>query len=369
MAHFQRLPVELLTMIVEELCWCRSPSPYVDCHCSAIRCRVHLGREKTGLEADYQTLSALCLTSKLFNNLATKHLYHYIPDLVSDAQWWLLLRTLVTRRDLGQHVRSLESMTRSYGLAPTYPEVELYFQDQLRALQARRVEAGESLSVWDERQFKLQLNDGSSYSLISLLTCLCPNVESIHAQLTGWGDSFEFCLPRAMPMLRKVALEWHDTEGGLSLGFLTDLFRAAPNIESMIIDPCSQERDGVSGLTLDRLTYLELRQSMVGATALDSIYRLCPNLEVFKYETGDHCIGHEQFAPRDLQRATLNHARNLKMLTMQEGRGRWEELYDLLRVDPSVHEDVLVELGAMIKARGIECRITPMGGMRWEAAN
>ncbi|KAK4653402.1 hypothetical protein QC762_507015 [Podospora pseudocomata] len=353
MARLQDLPVELLTKIVEDFCWCQSPPPHADCHCLTIRCEAHLGREETGLEADYETLAALCLTSRLFNDLATKHLYHYIPDLDSDAQWWLLLRTLVTRRDLGQHVRSLDIVTRDYKTTPDYPEVERYLQDQVKALQAQRVEAGGKLSPWEEREF----STGASNYLISLLTSLCPNVESIRARLTG--DSFDFCGAQTMSMLKKVAFEWYDTEGGICLAGLRNLLQAAPSIESMIISPFSQEDDDKLELTLNKLTYLELRHSMVGAGALDSIYKLCPNLEIFKYETGDACIGYEQFAPQDLQRATLNHAQKLRMLMMKEGPGRWEELYDD-HLHPGVYEDALVELDAALKARGIECRITPL---------
>ncbi len=46
------------------------------------------------------TLHRLTLTCQLLNAIATPHLYHYpLPD-----RWWLLVRTLIARPDLGQAV-------------------------------------------------------------------------------------------------------------------------------------------------------------------------------------------------------------------------------------------------------------------------
>ncbi|KAK4179601.1 hypothetical protein QBC36DRAFT_385057 [Triangularia setosa] len=277
MACFWDLLLELVTKIVKDLCWCKDSLPDDQCHCLKTSCETHSDRE-CAFESDCETLAALCLTSKLLNTRAS---YHYLSDLGSDSQLSLLLRTLVTCQDFSQHVRSLDM------------KVETYFQGQVENLKARRAETGERPPI----------------------TCR-----------TG-----------TMTNLKKAVLEWYDTESGMGLGGLGKLLHAAPNIETIIITPLSQDDDEkLDGLTLAKLTYLELRRSLVGAGALVSIFKLCPNLEIFKYEIGDHYISNEQ---------------KLKVLTVETSSDQWN---GVTLMDQNAHSDALAELEIAVKAQGIE---------------
>ncbi|KAK4179600.1 hypothetical protein QBC36DRAFT_179764, partial [Triangularia setosa] len=67
-------------------------------------------------------------------------------------------------------------------------------------------------------------------------------------------------------------------------------------------------------LTLVKLTYLELWNTMISNITLAELYTMAPNLQCLKYRIGGPCRGYEEFGPQVLLNATLSHAQNLKCL-------------------------------------------------------
>ncbi|KAK0736668.1 hypothetical protein B0T21DRAFT_411820 [Apiosordaria backusii] len=302
MARFQDMPLELVTMIVEQLCYHGEPSHEHQCHCRSIPC--NCDPHESSIGSDNATLASLCLTSKLLNDIATKHLYHN-PDC--ETRWPLLARTLIARQDLAQQVQQFETF---------------------QADDCREDENG---------------------SPVSLMMALCPNLVGIRADI-NLGDDFVFSHPRTRPNLKKVELVWWDTHSGISFHDLDRLFCAAPNIQAMTMWTVNDEQGGFcEGVTLEKLTHLELKNAMISHDALVALYIMAPNLQTLKYEIGIF-VGDEQFGPQELLDATLSHARNLKRLVFKQYH--WAK--NALIQDDIEFKSQLDSLKTGMKNRGIE---------------
>jgi hypothetical protein len=326
------LPLEVMYEIVEELCL----------HCTPPK------REEIGEADQYRarrlritSLASLCLTSRTLNSIAARHLYHR-PDC---REWWLLARTMSTRKDLARHVKHMNSLRWKYA----------YFQDE----KPHRISG-----YYNKKPRLLEYADMTEADRIALLSAgtdaskdimcsLCPNLE--HLVVNDRCFREYFCRPRdSMMNLRHLEVrDVMDPEYGCEIADFASLFRAAPALTSLRFTEAGHCGD--LQLTLSHVTRVDLDWCNVDAESFGNVLRLCPHLERLSYmATLDSCETGEQFTPRDAQENIIRHAHNLKSFHLDLSECEWvgrEEEPDL--------EGEFDEAKRILTARGIDFTFRP----------
>src|SRR5690349_11335034 len=168
MAIFSDLPVELIEEIVGGLCIACTPIETRCCYNSSCNC-AEMGPADL---ARISALASLCLTSHHLNNIATQHLYHHVHG----QQWWLLARTLLSRKDLAQLIRSIRiGFDRGVNESDCPPQVVAYYNSRHRIYLETLSEndCNKAISHLDINE----LYAGSGNIQIEILSSLCPNLE------------------------------------------------------------------------------------------------------------------------------------------------------------------------------------------------
>lgn len=137
MDGFLDLPLELVPMIVEQLC----KDSNFDNRCT-------------------HALASVCLTCRL-NNFGTKNLYHDLECI--KTFWSLLIRTLIKRPDIAQHVRSARVQVQLPVNCP--PNVKTYFQERIENAHPGR----ETEYMFKKRPYQFAA---------AMLASLCPNLKT-----------------------------------------------------------------------------------------------------------------------------------------------------------------------------------------------
>lgn len=327
MQSISQLPAELIDEIVGSLClYCcpphTEPREYEcqDEHCWSPEERLRV-----------KTLTSLCMTSKSLNASATRHLYH----CPTPEKWSSLARTLITAPDKARCVKDLR-----LGVSD-WPDDSSLIPETVVAYRGARIEAYVpvlgSVEDFDRAEYFADYSfEGTVHAegfvhyndniTVDIVTSLCPSLERLEASL-GYFKAFCFCAPNSLMALTHVSLRHNDTEGGLGLDDITDLFRAAPNLTSISLYQVSMEGDDDDGddgddgsdndskdvpVPLHLVKYLRLQNSAVGKGALGVILRTCPNLETFEYDAGGSCIGYEQFTPLQAKDMIFRYAPSLR---------------------------------------------------------
>ncbi|KAK4167835.1 hypothetical protein QBC43DRAFT_202808 [Cladorrhinum sp. PSN259] len=339
MALLTHLPVELVEEIVAGLCIACTPIETRCCYNSNCYC-AEMGPADL---ARISALASLCLTSRHLNNIATRHLYHHVHG----QQWWLLARTLLSRKDLAQLIRSMRiGFGRGVNEADCPPQVVAYYNSQRKIYLDALPENYRNEAIYHLGNGKLYAGDGNIQ--IDILSSLCPNLETLEA-IISYFEVFRFCAPHSMPHLRSVVLSHSDTELGIDLGNVALLFRAAPNITHALfymVNSC-----GKLDATLPKLTSLDFQSSTFDGPSLVEILSTCPNLETFRYEMGGAIVGHEQFTIQEAQDVFLAHAVNLEWLCLEAGDNyNWEDEWDAAEAS---------EMGELLAERGVRFEFKP----------
>jgi len=241
--------------------------------------------------SDLSTLWSLCLTSRHFNDIATRHLYH-CPFGAHDADtWWLLARTLISRPDIAAHVRELH-LHKFHELEEPAPPREI--SDLFASgLLVRNGHSGRTPpSASDEQRWTLpRLMRGEPASCIDLMINVCPNLETLEATVDIFDDAkwyyiplFTFCQPQSMPALRNLTIIPKKIRDGMSFDYILDLLKAAPYLASICCSGLTS-CDGL-GFELCHVTSLDLKSSAIDDDSLADIFRSFPNLETFSYQSG-----------------------------------------------------------------------------------
>lgn len=338
MGLFSNLPAELVEEIVAAFCVECTPGEERRCFDANCGCR---DDDHTGAVA---SLASLCLTSRHLNSVATRHLYHRLHC----NRWWLLARTLITRRDLAQVAKGMRFGNRgSVGKKDCPPEVLAYFEEQREAYLdglPERMREG-ALSRREEED---DLYKGNGNIQLDIMTSLCPNLETLHASIS-YFDAFRFCKPQSMMSLHSIVLSHADTEYGIHLENAEPLFRAAPNITNMIFHMLASS-DSLD-FTLDKVTTLDLQYSTIDGQSLVNVFMACPNLETFRYRMGGAIVSYEQFTVAEARDAFLAHAPNLKSVCLDsESNDQCSDEWDGSEME---------DMGRMLEERGIRFEFSP----------
>ena len=277
MTSMGKLPLEVVDAIVEKLCL----------HCTKITERLDGYQRKNRMAA----LTSLCLTSRALNQVATRHLYHR-PDC---AKWWLLAKTLIARKELRSQVKHLVStgwkLNDEGGLLE---HIEVISENE-RATLLPGYTAGET--------------DGG----MQIMCNLCPNVERLEVN-DGEFENYFFRPPGSMTEVTYLEVTADDPEYGFNIAELGVLFRAAPNIATLV---CNEAGNcGDLPVTLSRVTRLDLDWCDLTAEAFECVLGHCPNLERLRYiSKGFAYEASEPFTPRDAKEIierSRNHLKRLK---------------------------------------------------------
>lgn len=326
MPCFEEIPFELLTSIAESI----GRRGTRDCShgCMAVRPRWGHGHEcllSTGPNAASvgecksrsQTLAALSLTSRRLHAAATRELYRR----PATHKWWLLARTLLARPELA---RLVDELCFPGGFQSWADVVEADVSAEVLAYYRAKREAHIATLSDHARQFyncdlsSGVLNDDNEFEqAISVVVSLCPALKILEAEI-GYFDMFHFCTPLSMLALHTVEVVHYDDRYGMNMEQMVPLFKAAPNLKVVRCRTISDEKYNDLGLTLPKVTKLDLQNAALHADALRAWLVVCPNLETFTYEGGPPAVGLEQFSPSEALQLMMEHGRKLQKVVLDE---------------------------------------------------
>jgi hypothetical protein len=292
---------------------------------------------RSAAEAGTIALAALCLTSRRLGHAATRPLYHRPIT----TKWWLLAHTLLTRPELAHHVKTLQffdSLDYPKEESAVSPLVLSYYNTQLTTYATAAIPEADENNYNRRAQFLRQhpvsaFLDGESADQVSLITNLCPAAERVEADTDyGWGV-LHFCAPDSMLALHTVELVHPDPEGGLDLGSLVPLFRAAPNLRVVRCQGVANE-DGhgllEAGVRMEGVREVEFQYSAVGIEALRAVLTVCTQMETFRYSAGGATVGYEQFDPCLASDLFMGYnMRGLKKVVLDFAHAEEPEWYEL----------------------------------------
>ncbi|KAK4151393.1 hypothetical protein C8A00DRAFT_45398 [Chaetomidium leptoderma] len=341
MRLLSNLPAELIEDIIQVFCLGCTANPLAEDerYCYFGNCRCPAYRSAPYHSSRVSALASLCLTSRQLNSAATRHLYHRPLG----NKWWLLARTLLARKDLGQMVRDFPEKNYDMDGAELNcpPEVGTYFAEYYQAYVDSLPENSFLMESALETLNDVPFRRGENFPL-DIITSLCPNLETLSTDV-DYFNVFRFCPPQSLVRLRSVTLAHADTEFGMDIGYSVHLFRAAPNIDNLTLYAAARCPD--LNLTLDKLTNLNLQPGAFSSNSLHHILAACPNLERFNYEMGYDNVGYEQFTLLEAWDAFLAHTPKLKVVRLDRGEVDYDEIWN---------EDDAESLRRVMEDRGIQ---------------
>jgi hypothetical protein len=239
------------------------------------------------------------------------------------------------------------------------PEVLAYFNPRFQAYIDGLPESGQEkaeLAVLLRAPFTCpgspSIHPGAAPGVSAdIVISLCPNLETLYTD-AGSFERFALCTPRSMMRLQTLVVRRHPgyiTYRTFCLTDLERLFRAAPNITSMVLRDMT--RCPHLGLTLDRLTSLDLKESILNNDDLANLFSMCPNLETFSYDARypGSSFWPSHFTLPQAQNAVLARTPKLKFLRLSGA----SSVHD---VHGNAHEwdhDYAPEMKRMLAERGI----------------
>ncbi|KAK5651661.1 hypothetical protein OQA88_11836 [Cercophora sp. LCS_1] len=326
-----RLPQELLEQVVQEV----EADPCDHATVAAgYRHFLHMNELPPGLFTPAQArswmrekgafstngLASLCLVSRQLNQLANPRLYRNLDSFHTNTGWYLLARTLVTRRDLASLVRHLDvdELEVPEDLLPLpIPEVAAYYADQAALVPDPSLPADGITSSDYEEVLE---------AATAIMASLCPNLETLDCRTYCVSDRdglmCGLCMPASMPNLQVLALTHYDSMYGFDLGELSSLLRAAPNLTTLHLEQAAA--GGLpDDLKLEKVTFVNMRGTIHDGDLI-ALLRLCPNAEELQYECIGPCFGEDQFGPREAVDAVVTHAPRLKVFGLD--LYRWNDM-------------------------------------------
>jgi hypothetical protein len=150
-------------------------------------------------------------------------------------------------------------------------------------------EAGITLPELNNNEDGTSLGCWLDSFLIDLFLIRTANIERVELRLT-WDAYVGEHLPDdfLLPHLKKISAAAAQIHGGFSIHILDGFFSRAPNLEVLDLKYCSEVSEEVVLLNVKEIN---MAYSSIDESGLESIPRLCPNLETFKYESGGILVG------------------------------------------------------------------------------
>ncbi|KAK3376516.1 hypothetical protein B0T24DRAFT_618871 [Lasiosphaeria ovina] len=311
------------------------------------------------------SLARLCRVSKLFNEYTTWRLYHSLMHSRTKSKWFLIVRTLVTRRDLGGLVRHLALVDLKSDIpedpALFYPEVLSYYTKQV-ALNPDCCLPPDALSLTDR-------NGSGGNAILATIISLCPNLSTLDLASYGSCTPCGFCSAASMLSLTGVVASFsaHSTNDWDDVESFLPLLRAAPNLRFLRfvdIGCFSLPED----LRLEHVANLDL-QSCIEGDALAKFLQLCPNLQRLKYMyKEDSPWPDAQFRSAEAASTVLAHAPNLRefyldladlqsdLVDLQSDIADLQFDLSFLPMFEKMEEDEMRLSKELLEARGITCK-------------
>jgi hypothetical protein len=256
----------------------------------------------SSFDLSLQDLAAFSQTCKILYRSSLRHLYND----VSTEQHWLLARTLITRPDLAQLVKTLSLPCDWSDEEDIPPEVDDYWE--------RKAE-GHS-----------EENRADPTGMTDVVSSLCPNLEELDGYNILSGTPY-FWTPNLLPKLANVCIySADDSEVTAHFCELEPLFRAAPNIKDMQVQRFHDVRE--TDVELTQLMRIDFVWSCIDAEQLRHLLKMFPNLEELVFTSAGTSLYHdtEPFTVREAKEVILANAPRLKVFWMTPDSEATEDL-------------------------------------------
>ncbi|KAM7199958.1 hypothetical protein V8F33_004132 [Rhypophila sp. PSN 637] len=380
-------PLEIVEMILDEFCHHTRLSPCQTCLSLDCSCEYIHPSRRPPITTWVRALASLNRTCRRLNELIMARLYR--DPTTARHSPTLLTRTLIARPDLARLVRFLRVDKGPSGLSyygnVTSEEVVDYVVNKIIA---RRQAWG--LEAQSREDCQAQLGSLEYCASKDVMTSLCTNIEAIYSDgilmddpvfplcERGVEDSSHRTFQRnvfwtpgelAFSKLKMIDLSHTDEEDGL-IGFPMSKFQgllgcAALSVQALrlwqpwscdiVRVPISMTVQGTVSATvrLDMVTRIIIDDGLLHFQDLLDLVELCPNVEYFKYTSGD--LMDEGFGPQQAIDAVL---------ALRGGGQGWNRLKEIdlaLRVDDFLlmelwDEDEVPVAEQMCAKRGIKLR-------------
>ncbi|TGJ85431.1 hypothetical protein E0Z10_g3310 [Xylaria hypoxylon] len=227
-----------------------------------------------------QALVNLCLTSSKLRAIAQPFLYHRITIPNGETTHIVsLLDTLISRPDLARATKHIITPSRS-------DDVTINDEVLSRLTQAARRTGLRLPDDWAEDIACLPDR------LMQQLILQVPHIELVAFLSVGlepW-DLLQSVDPftRSLPALRKVVLDYWDTESGYDLSDMASLFSLATNVNRLSLYRCC---DILGTLPLQNVTCLILGTCWIPADDMSRLLSSCGKLNTFAYDGSAYDVG------------------------------------------------------------------------------
>ncbi|RSL47254.1 hypothetical protein CEP54_013490 [Fusarium duplospermum] len=267
-------------------------------------------------------------TCTILRDIARPYLYHY-PCIEAVSRF--LLRTIVERPDLAQHVKELSvfDMTCQEEVSAEVVGILRTFLQEHEDVEGRTAlqEARQSTWYLDPSDDEV---DGFEDIFNTLFTAMVltkvPNLECLHLE-HDHAREFPFCQPGSLPHLKELIVQHWDTEGGTDILLsIAPILFAAPALErlkGLLIS--SAEWEGPTPLRHEGLKEIFLVSSAVGFEDISTLLGSFPRLEAFSYESGGGNESWEEASPRQIGEAVLLCKDTLRFLSIDYTDSWWRD--------------------------------------------
>lgn len=354
------LPGEILTQI----CW--DIVGHLDDHVG------DLDQIKAEIQYDTPSLASLCRTSKRLRDFATPVLYFRFTTLRGAETAIPFLVAISQRQFLGLCVRKLDLCQ---GTSMDKIVDQRIFQTT--RVDGRMTEA--QRQILNEAATRLDIDEASIHleqfaTIVQLILAYTPLVRSVHIAtlLAGtvddrWGYTILKQLAAQVP--RRVSLDYlrnlyleHVNDMNLgssySLQYFAGIFKLAPSIDTLHMDPCSgidlprqiMTRPRVS---LANVTTLSLTQGNTPSNAVKWMVRDCAQLKHFQYYSSGYPVVNRVTLKEITQVLRLHKDSLLSLSLLLKAKTPWE--FNMgIRMPPCADGEQILSLEAFTKLEILE---------------
>ncbi|PKK52433.1 hypothetical protein CI102_4012, partial [Trichoderma harzianum] len=345
-----------------------------------------LDQIKAELQYDTPSLASLCRTSKRLRDIATPVLYSRFTTLRGAETAIPFLVTISQRQHLGRHVRKLD-LCQGTSMDKIIDQ---------RIFQTTRVDGKMTEAqrqILNEAATRLDIDEASIHleqfaTIVQLILAYTPLVTSVHIAtlLAGtvhdrWGYTILKQLAAQVP--RRVSLDYlrnlyleHVNDMNLgssySLQYFAGIFKLAPSIDTLHMDPCSgidlpRQITTRPQVSLANVTTLSLTQGNTPSNAVKWMVRDCAQLKHFQYYSSGYPVVN-RVTPKEIIQVIRLHKDSLLSLSLLLKAKTTREFNMSIRMPPCADGEQIVSLKAFTKLEILELN-APAPSIRFPKAN